>query len=58
MVNTTKINEKELNRAEVLAEDILCVDCDINGDEKDCSSCEALLQLRDLIYFSKEKVKG
>lgn len=41
-------SEEEMELAEDTAESILCIKCSIDKDEKDCSSCEKFIGLRDL----------
>lgn len=39
--------EQEMKQAEDTAESELCPNCNIGIDEKDCSSCEDFMRLRD-----------
>jgi len=51
-----KFTEQEINDAELKAEEILCINCNIIHDEKDCSSCEDYYRLRDKLLVKGESV--
>lgn len=48
-----KFSEQEFDIAELKTEEILCKNCNVDSDEKDCSSYEDYYVLRDSLLIKK-----